>query len=127
MEVGPKQPERAKLYWCRRPFDYDGRPRYRGQIIKLVGLRNDEKLVRLGYAAPHPVGTDVWECGQCGEKFIDKGSRDGHVKAQHLRANEPLRVGMSGPAPIDVEGEAEERHLEAIAPLHLDRTAASLA
>lgn len=127
IEVGPKQPERAKLYWCRRPFDYAGLPRFRGQVIKLAGLRNDEKLVRLGYVQACPVGNDTWECGQCGARFIDMGSRDGHVKDQHLRTRPALSVGMSGPAAIDTEGEAEERRLEATAPLYLERTAASLA
>jgi len=131
VEVGVRQPERGKLYWCRRPFDYGlpSRPYDRGELLKMIGLRNDEKLVRLGYLQECPPGRDTWECGHCGGRFIDMGSRDGHVKMRHLRAGQPLSVGMAGATgtPIDTEGEAEERRLEAVAPLYLERTAASQA
>jgi hypothetical protein len=57
-------------------MNYDGTERYRGEIFNLGGLRNDDKLVRIGHVRPvtgdmelAPVRDDT------GREFIDEGSR----------------------------------------------------
>lgn len=138
-----------KLYWCRRPFDYDSRLSFdREQIVELRGLRNDEKLIRLGYVQEMK-GEDfhVSECPQCQAKFISMNGRDGHVKERHRqfvadrevpptkiypgRERDELYDGHGQRVDIGVSTDAvdaeRERELDNIAPLHLDKTAASRA
>ena len=124
------KPDLRKTYWCRRPFDY-GLPTKsydRGEFIRLQELRNDEKLLRLGYIAEF-TGRDKFECGRCSCWFVDMGCRDGHVKMRHLRREgiEVAPVTMAGEFAygVDVSGQRDEAKLEQLAPLYLDKTSAS--
>jgi hypothetical protein len=107
-------------FYATRPFEYNGRDLDRGQILgELDGCRNDEKLVRLGYVAKVPNGT-FSECGKCGARFIDQPLRNGHVKRRHAR-HRPVDPRLE-----DIEFEREERKLQQVAPLNLDKTTATM-
>ena len=109
----------AVRHWARRPFEYNGAELFRGQFFTLAGSRNDEKLLRLGYILPVDESETGYECGACGRLFIDLGSRDGHGKMAHR--NRELT-----PREEDQQIDQQERLLETIAPLNLDKTAAKL-
>lgn len=109
----------AVRHWARRPFEYNGAELFRGQFFTLAGSRNDEKLIRLGYVVPVEDGDTGYECGKCGRVFIDLGSRDGHGKMAH-------RKRELTPEEEDREMDHQEKLLEQIAPLNLDKTAAKL-
>lgn len=145
-------PVPEQFYWARRPFTYDGRELDRGVVIKLTGAKNDEKLLRLGYLAEVDPKAGLSECGRCGAWFHDMSMRDGHGKLRHgpvgrgprvvnledlspaqqaaLLADvdqyETERPGFMGD-PSDQEVEAGERYLQEVAPLFLDKSAASRA
>ena len=136
------------LYWCRRPFDYDAGLSFdREQIIELHGLRNDEKLIRLGYVQELK-GNDfqVCECAVCGAQFISMNGRDTHIKMRHSnfaasREVAPTKIfpGVERDALYDEIGhrievaaaqdisfpEQQEKRLEQVAPLYLDKTEAT--
>lgn len=105
-------------HWARRPFQYGQDNLERGQIFSLSGQRNDEKLLRLGYVSKVDTKTEEYQCGVCGKTFIDLGSRDGHGKTGHRRR--PL-----SPEEEDAELDRQERFLEQVAPLNLEKTLAS--
>jgi hypothetical protein len=89
-------------------------------VIELRGTKNDDALVRLGFIAEIPKGTVLKECGGlCGAWFIDDSTRAAHCKARH-----------HGRYMSFDEGEAADRRedelLDEIAPLHMDRTKASI-
>lgn len=107
-----------KLYWARRPFGYAGQELDRGQVVRLAGALNDEKLVRLGYfqAADQKAATS--ECGRCGARFVAPEFRDAHVRARHLGRE-------LTPQEEDALAERREAELEQVAPLYLDKAAAN--
>ena len=105
-------------HFARRPHEYLGKQYDRGQVMDLQGARNDEKLVRLGYIAEVPRDTVLKECGDCGAKFIGEGERNGHVKERH-------RERFLSPEEEDAHEASQERILESVAPLYLDKTKAS--
>lgn len=118
----------ADRVWARRPLTYCGKMLDRGQVLDLTGAVNDERLTRLGYLEVIKSRTaKTFECGVCGAQFVDEGMRTGHGEKRHRGKDEgitavamPVGVGM-----IDTTGDAEERRLEQVAPLHLDKTEAS--
>lgn len=55
----------------------------RGQVIKLAGVRNDERMVRMQYFAPVAKGTGLKECGECGKLFVDEARREAHGQLWH--------------------------------------------
>ena len=73
----------GKRVWARRPFQYQEMDLDRGQLFELRGAPNDEKLERLGYVAALEKGTETYECGECGAKFVDMGMRSGHGQKRH--------------------------------------------
>lgn len=106
--------------WARRPFQYGNGEEAeldRGQVFDLVGERLDEKLVRLGYCAPLEKGSETFECGACGKKFVDEGARRGHGDRRHSQRADRLVT--------EAQIEREEARLNAEAPLYLEKTAAS--
>jgi len=111
---------------ARRAFGYCGRNLDRGQIFEAQGARNDEKLERLGFMRRLKRADPVAECGRCQQQFVGDGERDGHVKFRHLQLEraqtEEERVRLE-----EQHQEREERITEETAPLHLDKTAATLA
>lgn len=132
------------IVWARRPFTYGDLNLDRGQITKLLGLRNDEKLLRLGFVEAVKGKPETWECGTCFEKFLEMEFRDAHVKRHH-RAAETLELGVGTPVNpggtlsiqqdgrsigdvqgfVDKTGEREERLLNEVAPLYMDKTKAA--
>ncbi len=109
----------TETYWARRPLMYAGTDLDRGQTMTLTGARNDERLVRLGYLALFEgKPRDLVECATCGAKFISHDTRIGHHEKRH--GDRELSADQE-----DARIEREEKMLEAVAPLHLDQTAAS--
>lgn len=112
--TAPSKPK----HFARRPHEYMGQQYDRGQAMVVQGARNDEKLLRLGYIAEIPKDTVLKECGECGAKFLDEGSRNGHAKERH-------RERYLTPEEEDAAEERREKMLEHVAPLYLDKTKAS--
>jgi len=102
----------AKRYWARRPFTYAGQELDRGQITELVGARNDEKLVRLGYFAPVERKAEIYRCALCGAEFISYAEREYHGNKQHSGK-------VLTPEEEDRRLEREERLMEELAPLNV--------
>lgn len=100
----------VKRHWAKRPFEYAGKELDRGQITKLAGARNDEKLVRLGYFGILDSASETFACSVCGAEFIGFAERDAHGKKRH--AGRAL-----SPAQEDAREEREERMLQEVAPL----------
>ncbi len=138
-----------QLYWMSWPQEYDGQERDRGEVFRLTNQRNDEKLLRIGYIYPLLAGAQTFECGHCGKEFKEMDMRDGHVKKRHTPSSRPRIVSMEDLSPRErarvlgetmeyeteapgfkqspEEGEAdrEEKYLQEVSPLHLDKTEAS--
>lgn len=116
----PQQPDAgpsdAPRFFARRPFDYAGAALDRGQILRLQGARNDEKLTRLGYVAAVESDATTYTCAECGATFIDIATRSGHGQTRH-RAR-PLTPGEE-----DAHEERQEALLAQVAPLYLDKAA----
>lgn len=108
-----------KRYVARRPFDYGRLSLDRGQVFELAGAPNDERLVRLGFVAQHDDSVTAI-CSVCGGEFIGESERRGHGDKQHSGR-------QLSPFEEDQRAEREERQLQQIAPLHLEKSAASLA
>lgn len=108
-------------YYARRSMTYGpgaGQPLDRGQLLELQGMINDEKLVRLGYVAQASKRATVVTCGTCGAEFITDEALANHGRERH--APRPLT-----PRAEDERLERRERMENELAPLHLDKTAAS--
>ena len=110
----------AKLrYWAKRPFDYAGKTLDRGQVFELVGARNDEKLIRLGYVEEYTgLVKDLIECAHCGGEFIDHNTRIGHHEKRHIDK-------FMTPEMEDAAIDREERMLNVVAPIHFENAAAA--
>jgi len=113
-------PPLPKRVWARRHFDYAGRELDRGQVYELVGARNDEKLVRLGFVAEVERKAETWQCSECGAEFVGEAERQGHGQKRHR-----ARVFTPDPDQEDQRAEREERLLDEVAPFYLDKTTAS--
>jgi len=103
-----------KYYWARRPFGYAGQELDRGQIVELVGAKNDEKLIRLGYFAPVEKKAETYKCAECGAEFIGLAERTHHGDKRH--SGKALT-----PEEEDRQTEREERLMDELAPLNLDK------
>lgn len=110
----------AKRVYARRPHGYGDKQLDRGQVIELQNLRNDEKLQRLGFLMELPKNTSLRECNRCGAKFIDEGLRNAHYEKLHELGE------LLTPEDEDYLEESEEKELNEVAPLFLDKTKASL-
>lgn len=111
-------PDRPPMV-CRVPFDYAGRGYDRGQLIELQGFTHDERLIRLGYVAELEKGVELYECSVCGGTFVGVRERTHHGDRRHAPPRERT------PMDEDAAAEAEERMLDQVAPLYLEKTAAS--
>lgn len=107
-----------RRFFARWPMTYEHLILDRGQVFSPMGLRNDEKLERLGYMAPLEAKAETVMCSECGGEFIDELTRRGHGDKRHRSV--PLT-----PDEEDRLADREERQLQAIAPLYLENTAAS--
>lgn len=107
------------VYFARRPFGY-GRYGHldRGRVVELLGAANDEKLTRLGYLEKYDPKAPTSDCGECGERYIGDAERAAHGRERHTpRDLTPLEE--------DQRQERQERMLDQVAPLYLDKTAAT--
>lgn len=104
---------------ARQPFDYVGLALDQGQIVELVGAKNDAALIRLGYVIELEPRTTTYECAECGGKFTSIEARSAHGRKRH-----PDRDLT--PDQEDEREEREERMLEQVAPLYLDKTKAAM-
>jgi hypothetical protein len=67
-----------ELVFARIPMPgYNGTPKDRGEVFKLVGARNDEKLIGLRYVLPFDPKQPTKQCDKCGRKFV---SEDFYIK-----------------------------------------------
>lgn len=117
-------------------FGYAGQTLDRGQVVKMVGAPNDEKLLRLGYITEvTEKNPKILECGECGAKFLADNLRLAHGRKRHPHRERPdIEVAVSGvtnpetgepTGVIDTTGDREEQQREREAPLFLDKTEAS--
>jgi hypothetical protein len=104
---------------ARQPFDYGRLALDRGQVFTLAGAPNDEKLVRLGFVTQLESRATTYECGKCGGVFAGIAERTAHGKKRH-----PDR--LLTPEEEDEREEREERMLDQVAPLYLDKTKAAM-
>lgn len=110
---------RGVLVWARRGFGYDHELDVdRGQVFKLRGHINDEKLLRLGYVEEFSTSTASYTCAECGMKFVGVLERAGHGKERHRNRN-------LTPHEEDSQADSRERRENEMAPLYLDKTEAS--
>ena len=142
-----KVPSAEKIYMVKRTFPgvtYGNIPLERGRLIRMLGLANDQKMLRLEYIEEllNPDGVTPSECGVCGAEVVGILERDGHFKRAHrdvLAARErtvqdltargtygPNDVGFHPQStPDDIETEQIIQRENEISPLRLDKTAAS--
>jgi transcription elongation factor Elf1 len=115
------------LYVARRSMEYGPMSEQydRGQLLELVGMVNDEKLVRLGYVSAASKGIAVVQCKYCGAKFTTDESLVSHGRDRHAN------VSAMSPEERDLleekVTEARIKKEDAIAPLDLTKTKASRA
>lgn len=104
--------------WARRPFQYGDKNLDRGQVFELSGARNDERLLRLGYCeeTKRKKG-ELSECSACGALFVGGNERAGHYERVHVRVN-------LTPDEEDRRFDRQEKFLEEVAPIYLDKVAA---
>ena len=128
-------------------------PLERGRLIRMHGFSNDQKMLRLEYIEEllNPEAVTPSECGQCGGEFVGMPERDQHFQRVHkdvLRKREQTvhdmterqrdkllaKTGTYGPSDVGFSTNStpdelsDERIIERedkIAPLALDKTAAS--
>lgn len=136
--AAPSKAHDAPRYVARVPFDYGATALDRGQITTLAGAANDEKLTRLGYLALLDTQATTYQCAQCGAEFVGVHERTAHGDKRHRerrRRMADLRTiadsGGGGAVTYaiddeeDREAEREDRMLDQIAPLYLEKTRAS--
>ena len=61
--------------WARKTFNYNGSELEQGEVFDLIGARNDEKLLRVGYL--EEVKEEVIHC-TCGKKFVHEVNHLAH-------------------------------------------------
>ena len=110
------------MYFARRSMTY-GRPGNekhldRGQLFELQGCINDEKLLKLGYAALAPKHASVVQCGHCGAEFVTDQGLAAHGRERHTERS-------LTPQEEDERAEKKLAHENEVAPLDLTKTAAS--
>jgi len=108
----------TKKYYARRAFDYGPQSLDRGQVFTLGDYPNNERLIRLGYIAEVPRGSDTYICELDGAEFIGEAERRAHGDKITKRA-------ALDPDEQDRFDEREERIANQVAPLYLDKTAAT--
>lgn len=66
-----------------RQFEYGGEELDRGQVVRLKGFRNDDKLLGLGYFRLPTEDDGRKVCAECGAVFIADNLRTVHGSNRH--------------------------------------------
>jgi hypothetical protein len=76
--------------FARVPFGYNGKNRDRGEVFKLIGGRNDDKLIGMRYVLPFsPKEHRRILCDRgCGREFIAMSFYDMHKKKKDCNADQ---------------------------------------
>lgn len=109
---------KGKKVWARRPFGYAGRAIAEGEIFELGGYANDALLLRFRLVDEVPKFKKYHEHGATGRKFIEGGYLEKFGRTWE-RQPEDLTMVEVGYGMIDTTGDAEQRRLDAEAPLDL--------
>lgn len=103
---------KPKHYARRFPIvgaQYNGKPVETGQVIDLIGARNDARLLEYGYVAEWPKGVEPFECAECGKQFVSEPTRRKHGDRVHAGL---YRIDAhTDPSEVDEAIEAEEARL----------------
>jgi len=117
----------SETYVARRSMHYgngNGEPVDRGQVIELVGLVNDAKLIRLGYVSAASKGVAIVACRYCGAKFTTDESLTAHGRDRHPSSSRQMTPEERELRDME-RAEARQAKDDAIAPLDLTKTKAS--
>lgn len=106
----PDAPNPPPYYWRRimPGQSYAGREYDQGEGVEIGKGGNDPKLIKLGYVAEWPDGTEPLLCGECGKLFVEEQYRQRHGRMRH--AGMVLHYNDSG----DVIDPDEERKLDQV-------------
>jgi hypothetical protein len=94
-----------QLVFAKIPFRYNIQ-RDRGEVFKLIGSKNDEKLIGLRYVLPFdPVVHKQIKCDMCTRTFIADGFYIGHKKKIDCNADqgEPTKNETAELLGVDVD------------------------
>ena len=72
---------KGNLVRALRAFNYNGDDLVIGQVVKLAGLRNDERLFVHGRI--EPFDGETVDCGECSARFDSEQARFMHGQKQH--------------------------------------------
>lgn len=104
-----------KKYYARRPFKYNGEKLARGQVFELIGARNDEKLVGLGYVGEVDPSIELYAYEDTGIEFVGIRERNAYGDAVAQRRNLE-RYGQLTP---EMEDQLAEQEMQQAEPLHV--------
>lgn len=77
---------------------YGGRELGIGEVFDMIGLRNDELLLRYGYAKPFPKGDVALDCASCGRLFAHEQGLSTHMRNSHTPGRyDPLGLEEKSP------------------------------
>lgn len=65
---------------ARVPFCYNKMNRDRGEVFKLIGARNDEKLIGMRFVLPCDPKAKLTHCDNCSRDFIAPGFYEAHKR-----------------------------------------------
>lgn len=107
----------GKRVWAKRPFVYNGQSLDRGQIFRLVGARNDRKLIDLNYVGEVSDTAETYQCALDGAEFVDLATR--HAHGQRLEEEQRRRAAGRPltPAEEDAREARQEQMLAEVAPV----------
>lgn len=75
---------KEKKFIAKRSFDYDtGRKFESGEIVEMIGLPNDDKLIRLGYVLEYTVSGREDQCIKCSKVFGSTSGYTMHVASHY--------------------------------------------
>ena len=72
--------------WAIRPCLYDGRPRERGECLRLAGIPTDQRLIDEHYLQRLQPKHQLYTCVECGKGFVASENFNLHEKSAHPRA-----------------------------------------
>ena len=102
---------KGKWVYATMEMTYNGKLTERGQVLRLVGARNDDKMLDHSFFKAVESGTEVEEC-DCGSLFITMGHKDAHMRKSAY--HNPRPVIEVGPQAAPKRGSDTEREAEVI-------------